>query len=257
MRKHYPTQAAHKILQQPVEKLKSPSPLKKRIALLPAPISARIAIIIDDFGYNLSLAKPFLQASFPVGISILPKLPYSERIAEEAKAAGKTVLLHLPIEAAENNHLLGPGALFVSMDPQTVHQTIESDLATVPGAEGINNHMGSRGSADPALADEIAATAKSHNLFLVDSLTAPDSLLYEKAKQHGVPAGKREIFLDNRVETKAIETEIEELARMAREKGTAIAIGHPHWETLLQLYEMIPKLERQGIQIVPVQELIK
>lgn len=218
---------------------------------------ARIAILIDDFGYDDETAKAFLNVPFPIAIAILPRLRYSGSISKAAKKAGKPVLLHLPLEALRYNEQLGPGALFTSMDDRDLEQTFTLDLATVPDAHGINNHMGSKGSQDPRMAQFIAKEAREHHLYLIDSLTAPNSILYDEARKFGVPAEKREIFLDNIVNEKAISSEFDELLRVAHRKGKALAIGHPHPETLKVLLERIPKLDPDKIEIVPVTELLR
>lgn len=225
-------------------------------ALPEAPVlPPRVAFIIDDFGNSLESARPFLNVPFPVAISVLPRLPYSNTLASLAKKSGKTVLLHLPLEAVEKNELLGPGALLTSMDDHALKAALEADLDSVPGALGINNHMGSKGSADPRLARIVALTARTRKLFVIDSVTSAGSILFDQAREAGVPTDKREVFLDNNTKEEAIAKQVEELVRIARKKGKAIAIGHPHPQTLKVLEKMIPRLEKKGVRVVPLSQL--
>lgn len=234
---------------------KSPAPSPSASPSAPAP-PPRVAFIIDDMGNNLPIAAAFVNSPFPVALSVLPNLQYSEAVADETTKAGKPLMLHLPLEAEKDNQLLGPGALFTNMDDKTLQGLIEQDLKTVPGAEGINNHMGSKGSSDPRIARAVVMEAKSHHLFVIDSFTSPASVLYQEAQKAGVPSARREVFLDDTVSEPYIKSQFLDLIRIARKKGTAIAIGHPHPETLKVLMEMIPVAEKEGIKVVPVTELV-
>lgn len=231
---------------------------KKIPEALPQDQPARFAIIIDDFGTSNEAAQPFLDAPFPIAISVLPQLRYSESVSRQARKAGKPILLHLPVEAAKENQFLGPGALLTSMNDQSLKETFDTDLKSVPDAQGVNNHLGSKGTQDPRVAHVIAEEAKIHHLFLIDSLTAPDSILYDQAKKQGVPAAKREVFLDNVIDEGSILAQLQELIKIAQKKGKAIGIGHPHPETLKVLMKVIPTLqsEKKKIEIVPVTELL-
>ncbi len=216
-----------------------------------------VAIIIDDLGNSLEIAKPFLDFPHPIALSILPKLRYSESIARMAEERGRTTLLHLPVEAKAENYFLGPGALITTMSEKAMERTLEQDLKTVPGVQGINNHLGSKGTTDPKITRMIALEAKHHHLFVVDSLTTPNSILYDEARESGVPAERREIFLDNDVNEKAIKGKIDDLIKAAKVKGKAIAIGHPHLITLKVIQQSIPRLEKENIKLVPLGRLMK
>ena len=216
-----------------------------------------MAFIIDDLGYNFQTALPFLKIPFPIAVSVLPQLPFSKEVSQEAIKDGKTLLLHLPMEADANNQFLGPGAIFTNMNDETIKKIIEEDLKTVPGVEGLNNHMGSKATSLPRIAKLVALEAKEHHLFVIDSLTTPTSLLYNEARSLHVPTAKREVFLDNETNVPYIRTQVEELAKIAKEKGSGIAIGHPHPQTLEVLLKMVPKLKKEGFDVVPVTQLLQ
>lgn len=216
-----------------------------------------ISIIIDDFGNDPVLDKAFINLPYPVTVSILPRLPASKMLALKAAAQGKPYLLHLPVEAIHENQFLGPGAVFTGMKPDEMKQIIDADLETVPGADGINNHMGSKGTRDKAVTEAIATAAKAHHLFIVDSLTVQDSILYRTAREQGVPETERDVFLDDAINEPAITKQFEELLALARKNGKALAIGHPYQETLHVLQTELPKLSQEKIKLIPITEYVE
>lgn len=215
-----------------------------------------ISIIIDDFGNNQPSEEALIALPYPIAISVLPHLAFSKSMALKAAAEEKPVLLHLPVEAIHSNEYLGPGAIFTGMTKDEMIQIIDGDLETVPGVDGVNNHLGSKGTTDPLVTETIVEEAKLHHLFVVDSLTAPYSILYLKAREAGVPEAERDVFLDNVMTEDAITKQFEELISIAKKNGKALAIGHPYAATLHVLQAQLPKLTDEKIKIVPVTEYV-
>lgn len=218
----------------------------------------RVAIIIDDLGYDLQAAKKFIEMEAPLSFAILPQVPHSRQIAELAHENGRLVMVHLPMEPQdypETNP--GPGTIFSYMSRQEIISMLERDLASVPGAVGINNHMGSRLTTDAQAMETVMSYLKSRDLFFIDSLTAPGTVAHAAAKTIGLKAARRDFFLDNVQDVKAITENIMLLAAKAKKVDGMIAIAHPHPETYQALKETLPLLADDGIRVVPVSELVR
>ncbi len=218
----------------------------------------RVAIVIDDLGANLRAAKSLLAISQPLTFAVLPKLTHSREIAEAAAAAGHDVLLHLPMEPldypAKNP---GPGALLRSMTPEAMSEVLRDNLASVPHAVGVNNHMGSRLTQDEETMRLILTTLNERRLFFLDSYTTPRSVVSQVARELGMPTASRHVFLDHEPGDPAyVAAQMERLAAVARKHGAAIGIGHPRPSTISALKEHLPKLSEAGIAVVPLSTLI-
>lgn len=214
---------------------------------------ARIAIVIDDIGYR-DTDKHALLLPGAITYSILPQTPYGRDIAIEANANQKEVLLHIPMEA-ENGKKLGPGALTSDMNEAEVYASLNESLAEIPFAIGINNHMGSHLT---QLVEPMSWTMgflKQHHLLFLDSRTSPYSKASIIAQKLGVPVQKRHVFLDNQLTEEYINKQFQSLIKLAKNQELAIAIAHPHPETIQTLIRLIPTLEQNNIELVPLSTL--
>lgn len=215
--------------------------------------SAQVAIIIDDIGYR----KSDLQALYlPGNISyaILPHTPYGKRLALQAQAKKNDVILHIPMEA-KNGKKLGPGALTSSMTEDSIRENLTNAFAEIPFALGINNHMGSKLT---ELYQPMAWTMKflrERNLMFVDSVTTNASQAEQVAMSFGVPSLHRHIFLDNKLEHSYIRRQFKQLIRDAKRYKTVVAIAHPHPETVRSLIKLLPLLEKNNIELMPISQL--
>lgn len=222
----------------------------------PRTTTAALAILIDDLGVNLAEGRRVLRLPGPVACAILPHQPYSRLLAEEARLSRKEILLHLPMDS-EDTHETGPGGIDATMPPLELKIALDYDLETVPHAAGINNHMGSRLTRLPEpMRNLMQAMRKRGNLFFVDSRTTPASVAVEAAHAEGIPALARDVFLDNERDERAIERQFDELVRLARARGAALAIGHPYPETLAVLERRLPLLRAAGVELVPLTGLL-
>ena len=221
----------------------------------------RLAIIIDDLGRDPSAAASVLALPFPLTASVLPNLQYSAEVADQAYRRGDHVILHLPMEA-ESESESGPAQpepveLRVGMNADQVRSILASMLATVPHAAGVNNHEGSRATADPALMNALMPAIRARGLYFIDSRTTAATVAYDSAESAGVPAASRKVFLDDTPTRAAILAQLDLAARDARRDGSAIAIGHPHPATIAALAEELPRLKAEGIRIVFASELVR
>lgn len=217
---------------------------------------ARLAIIIDDCGQWIETERGFVALSIPVTLSVLPDVPYTKEIASEAAAGGKGVMLHLPMEPISQLNP-GPGKITTEMSNAAIERQVENDLADVPFAQGVNNHEGSKATADPRVMRAVAEAIVRHgNLFFVDSLTVGDSVAASSTRDAGIPTATRDVFLDNRADVAYTQAQLRAAAAIAREHGVAIAIGHPRPSTLAALRAIIPELQAEGIRFVLVRDLV-
>ena len=192
----------------------------------------RIALIIDDIGYSYSRARQFLDLDLPIIFSILPRLKKSREIASEIHTRGHEIMLHQPMEPFDRGINPGPGALYVGDTPQRITDIMEKNISNIPYAAGINNHMGSRFTADREGVSHALRVVKENGLFFIDSLTSFGSVAYEIAKKRHIVSGYRNVFLDNRPDESYILSQLYLLLGYARRYGHAIGIGHPFPETV-------------------------
>ena len=242
-------------------KTKTQSTKKEKVARrAPASTSVpgpKLAIILDDLGNDKEATEAVFALHYPLTISVLPYHAHSTEIAEEAKRRGLEVMLHLPMRAIANDtpeaHQLEAG-----MSSEAVARELNGMLESVPTADGVNNHEGSLATTDAKLMGELMPLLKQRDLFFVDSRTTAATVAFEAAERAGVRSGFRNVpFLDDVQEVGAIRKQLELAIRGAKEKGEAIAIGHPHAETLQALKEVLPRAETEGVHLVFVSELVK
>ena len=217
---------------------------------------AKVAIVIDDMGQDIRPLRDILEIDAPISIAVLPFLPHSKDIATEASLKGREVLLHLPMEPKDSDkNDPGKGAVFTNMTAAQVAEQVKRDIDAVPFITGVNNHMGSRFTEDERLMRIVLNITKTKNLFFLDSKTTNKSTGYRLAKTMDVKTASRQVFLDNEEDIDYIKGQILELVEIAKKRGSAIAIGHPHPSTIAALKEMIPMLNKD-VDIVTVSSLI-
>ncbi len=218
----------------------------------------RIAIIIDDLGYQLGAGQRAIELPGPISFAVLPGTPRARALAVLAFESGKEVLLHLPLQAMPDDELLGPLGISLDMSRQEFSNTFEQALTSVPHAIGVNGHRGSMLTRHPGhmqwLMDEINAR---ENLFFVDSFTTPASIAMKIASEAGVDARKRDIFLDPDREPDTVAREFERMKRIAETRGSVVAIGHPYAATLELLERELPKLADEGFELVTISVLVR
>jgi polysaccharide deacetylase 2 family uncharacterized protein YibQ len=235
-------------------------PRAPRVATIPKPrggAGPRLAIIIDDMGYDRAAADSVLALGFPLTVSVLPHLPLSSDVAEEAFRRGDQVMLHLPMQSEEGSAKPEDVELRVGMGAGEVKEILTGMLDTVPHVAGVNNHQGSLATSDPALMAELMPELRARGLFFIDSRTEAKTVAYDAAKRAGVRAASRKVFLDDTASREAIVAQLQLAAKDAQRDGSAIAIGHPRPATIAALAQEVPRLETGGIQLVFASELVQ
>jgi polysaccharide deacetylase 2 family uncharacterized protein YibQ len=219
--------------------------------------SPKVAFIIDDLGYETGVAKKIMELEFPVALSILPFLRYSEFIAEEGKKNNQEIMLHLPMESNNSSTNPGPGAIKFYMSEEEIRQAVRDCILDFPYIIGANNHMGSKITEDRKIMEIILEEIKEYNLFFIDSITTKDSIAYEVAQEMKIKSAARSVFLDNENDMEYIKGQMLEVQETALKEGVVIAIGHSRINTFYVLKRMVPELIKAGIEVVPVSELVK
>lgn len=217
----------------------------------------RVAIVIDDLGFNIERARELLNLKISLSFAVLPHLTYSTDIANEAHAMGRDVLLHLPMEPVDYpKNDPGEGSIFLSMSDEEVADQVAMNIEAVPHIIGVNNHMGSKFSENREKMRVVLNTVREKELFFLDSRTSPKTTGFSLAKEIGIRALDRNVFLDNDQAVEYTLTKIEELIKIAKKNGSAVAIGHPHPTTIAALEKMIERFESEGVEVVPISSLL-
>lgn len=232
------------------------------LALFAAQVAAetqpRIAIIIDDLGYQLEAGRRAIQLPGPVAFAVLPNTPHSQRLARFANDRGKEVLLHLPLEAVGHEGPAEPGGITLDMTRTAFKTAFAEALETVPFVVGVSSHRGSLLTRHPGhmswLMEEIGSR---EGLFFIDSYTTHESVALKVALEEGVVAMRRDVFLDNERSVEAVTHELQRLKAKARKNGYAVGIGHPFPETLEVLERELPNLEADGFEVVTIGRLLQ
>lgn len=215
-----------------------------------------LGIIIDDLGHNYVRGRRVIDMPAPVTLAILPHTAAAARLAKEASAAGRSVILHLPMQNGANLSP-GPGALRADMDRDTFTATLQRNLDDFGPVSGANNHMGSLLTALRPQMDWLMDELRERELFFIDSRTSAQTQAAFAAEAHGVPHLSRDVFLDNELSPQALQSAFNRALLEARNNGVAVLIGHPHEQTLAFLEQVLPGLEqREGVRVVAVEELV-
>jgi len=212
---------------------------------------AYLTLIIDDLGQNLPRDRRVLALPGPVTTAIMPDTPHATEFAREAHRAGKIVILHMPMDPAT-----GPYAWHPEVALTELARRLDAALAKVPYAAGINNHMGSRMTAQRQPMAWLMGELQQRHLFFVDSRTSAATVAAAQAQAQGLAHVSRDVFLDDVRTTEAITAQLQEGVALARRQGSAVLIGHPYPQTLAVLEREMPRLRSQGIELITLQQMI-
>ena len=235
----------------PPEPKPTPSPAAK-----PEISRPQLAIVLDDWGYNTKNLDAIFQVNKPLTLSVLPDLPYSAVIAQKAKEHGFEVIIHMPMEPKAKIRL-ELTTLYTAMSDDEIRANLAKALQSIPEADGISNHEGSKATEDRRLMRVVFGELKKNNMFLLDSLVTNYSVCESVAKETGVKFVKRSIFLDNDSDPVYIKKQFDKAIGLALKNGYAVAIGHDRPNTIAVLREMIPAIEEKGIEITYVSNLAR
>ncbi|OGW79110.1 MAG: hypothetical protein A3G33_03890 [Omnitrophica bacterium RIFCSPLOWO2_12_FULL_44_17] len=229
----------------------SPVPKKKGLP--------RVVIMLDDIGYSKAYKDILFSIQPKMTLAILPQVVFTKYYVQEAKKRGYETILHQPLEPDNENGIYNPGAgvILTSMKPDEVRNILSVNLNDVPWAVGINNHMGSKATRDEVLMEILMGELKTRKLFFLDSLTHSKSIAYDVALSEGIPAFKRDVFLDRENDFEYIKGQFAQAVQIAKEQGYAVAIGHPYDNTLQVLKLKMPTLKNEGVQISTLKDLLQ
>ncbi len=222
---------------------------------LPLGLPVKIAIVIDDMGPDMKSGEKAILLPAPITLSFLPYAVRAREQAKEARERGHEILLHMPMEPMGNEGP-GKGALTVDLSDSEIEERLENALSAITGFDGVNNHMGSKFTAYAEGMEVVIDDLLDRNLFFLDSRTSTQSVAIQIAKEKGLPSISRDVFLDDNPAPDAIRKQLELAEHVARRKGYAVAIGHPHASTVAVVEAWAAEAPKRGIEIVPVSALV-
>ena len=215
-----------------------------------------VSIVLDDMGLNQFHSDWAVSLKAPLTLSYLPYAKNLANQTQSARAEGHELLIHLPMEPRGTADP-GPGALMVNMDQMEIKKRLARALYVFPGAIGVNNHMGSLFTADQRVMSIVLTQIKSSGQLFLDSLTTSNSLVAQLGDKLNVPVVSRDVFLDDIDKEDEIVRRLREVERVALDKGTAIAIGHPRVTTLRVLEKWLANLAEKKIRLAPLSAVAK
>jgi polysaccharide deacetylase 2 family uncharacterized protein YibQ len=220
--------------------------------------AGQLAIIIDDMGSSLQEARSLAGIGVPLTFSIIPGLRNYREVASFAASNGIETMIHIPMQSKGwPERRLESNGLLVSMNDAEIGARLDEYMRTIPGAVGANNHMGSEFTENGEKMRMVLNTLKGNGLFFIDSVTSSETVGMRLAKEIGMKAGRRNVFLDNEQNEAYIRGQINQAVRLARKSGRAIAICHPHPVTMQTLASVLPGLQKQGITLVSASQLVR
>lgn len=213
-----------------------------------------IAIIIDDMGNHYNKGETLIKLPYPLTLAFLPGRKHTQALTQLANQHKKEIMLHAPMENSLGIEL-GAGGLTSTMNEQEIKHRLLQSLRSIPFAVGVNNHMGSKLTSNPQAMQWVMEALSGLPFYFVDSRTSGKSVAAKTALSHDIPTLKRDIFLDHEQSRKFVQKQFLKLIEVARKKGTAIAIGHPHKVTIDYLSWALPRLDEKGVRIATISSL--
>jgi len=211
----------------------------------------KLAIIIDDVGYDLNIIQKFLELNGPLTFALLPKAPYNADTIRAAQAKNFEIILHLPMEPKEYPKVNpGPGALLTTMAPGQLITQLTENISEIQNIRGVNNHMGSKMTSSSIHMRQIFTILKKRGLYFIDSRTSADTICRSSAKLLKLPFAQRDVFIDHILEPQFIRQQIDTLIQRTQKNGQAVGIAHPHIITFDVLRDLLPKIKNE-VQLVP------
>jgi polysaccharide deacetylase 2 family uncharacterized protein YibQ len=233
------------------------------ISILPADLAKvtkrpRLAVIIDDFGYSMNeTINGFIALNQPYTAAVIPGRAYSKPVDERLRSRGIQTLIHMPMVTVTNTTSEPDYALSEDLSDGEIQRRLRKARKEVPNALGMNNHQGSGGTQSRKVMMGVTGFLSEQNMFFLDSRTIAASVAEKVSREQNVPTNSRDVFLDEVDDPEAIADELFRLARIAKERGEAIGIGHCRPNTLLTMKKYLPALAEAGFDLVPVSKLVR
>lgn len=219
--------------------------------------SGKLAVIVDDCGYDMSSVRTLLNTGLPLNFAVLPYKPYSSDVLEMIKSDGRVAMLHLPMEPVDRSAMSeGSSTICTDMSKDKILELTRKAINSLPGVSGVNNHQGSKVTADSATMTTVLQELRNQDLFFVDSRTSSKSVARDKAVAMGVPTARNDIFLDNSSDVQAIRKQIYKAMDIAEKNGSAIAICHARPNTAKAWSMYAEEIKNTGIELVPITDLL-
>lgn len=219
--------------------------------------SGKLAVIVDDCGYDMSSVRILLNTGLPLNFAVLPYKPYSSDVLEMIKSDGRVAMLHLPMEPMDRSAMSeGSSTICTDMSKDKILELTRKAINSLPGVSGVNNHQGSKATADSATMTTVLQELRNQDLFFVDSRTSSKSVARDKAVAMGVPTARNDIFLDNSSDVQAIRKQIYKAMDIAEKNGSAIAICHARPNTAKAWSMYAEEIKNTGIELVPITDLL-
>lgn len=219
--------------------------------------SGKLAVIVDDCGYDMSSVRTLLNTGLPLNFAVLPYKPYSSDVLEMIKSDGRVAMLHLPMEPVDRSAMSeGSSTICTDMSKDKILELTRKAINSLPGVSGVNNHQGSKATADSATMTTVLQELRNQDLFFVDSRTSSKSVARDKAVAMGVPTARNDIFLDNSSDVQAIRKQIYKAMDIAEKNGSAIAICHARPNTAKAWSMYAEEIKNTGIKLVPITDLL-
>ncbi|NVK18103.1 MAG: divergent polysaccharide deacetylase family protein [Methylocystaceae bacterium] len=240
----------------PVQPNMQPRWMKYAFKMDKTPNKPMIALVIDDLGLDLKRTKKTIELQGPMTMAFIP---YAKKLAQQtadAKANGHELLVHLPMEPLSNKVDPGPNHLNTHLATEDLLDRIHWNLERFDGYVGVNNHMGSRATANNKVMTALMKELRNREMLFLDSRTNPKSIGAKIAGLEGVPFAERNVFLDNVNEKGAVLKQLSLLEKVSRRSGMAVGIGHPRDGTIAALKEWLPTAENKGFILVPISQIV-
>lgn len=219
--------------------------------------SGKLAVIVDDCGYDMSSVRTLLNTGLPLNFAVLPYKPYSNDVLEMIKSDGRVAMLHLPMEPVDRSAMSeGSSTICTDMSKDKILELTRKAINSLPGVSGVNNHQGSKATADSATMTTVLQELRNQDLFFVDSRTSSKSVARDKAVAMGVSTARNDIFLDNSSDVQAIRKQIYKAMDIAEKNGSAIAICHARPNTAKAWSMYAEEIKNTGIELVPITDLL-
>ena len=217
----------------------------------------QMAIVIDDFGYSKEPIDAFAGIARPLTFAVLPYRSFSNEAASRGLSSGHQIILHLPMEPMAQAEQSEKVTITVSMSDSEIKEVTQKAIHSIPGLIGVNNHQGSRATADRRVMKAVLGELKGNSLFFFDSRTSSQSVGTETARQMGIRTEENQLFIDNTDEVSAVKAKLRTAQDMAIKYGSVIVIGHARMNTAIAVSEMVAELEAKGIQLVFLSQMVK
>lgn len=219
---------------------------------------AKLAILVDDCGYDLQLVRRLVDLKAPFSYAILPYRNFSSDALHVINGSGQTAMLHLPMEPMNSKAMSeGKTTVLTTMSSKEIRKVVRDAVESLPGIAGVNNHQGSKATSDPKTMEVVLKELKKHNLFFIDSNTYPKSIGDSLAKKMGIPTGRNKIFLDNKSDAEYVKGQIRKAVTLAKKNGSVIAICHARPQTVKAWEEILKEVKSSGVELVSVTEVLQ